>query len=165
MTSFRKSPNALRAIGLGGLVAGILDISDALLFYGARGISPQRLLQGIAAGILGPSAARGGWESAIFGLSLHFLIAFSAAAVYYVASRRIRMLREKRLASGLLYGLAVFLFMNVIVVPLSAIHRNPKAILVWSVASINAVLAVVLLVGLPIAFLAGRYASKTDSET
>lgn len=164
MPSVRQNPDALRAIGWGGLTAGVLDISDALLFYGARGLPPERLLQGIAGGLLGPSAARGGWATASLGLFLHFVIAFTAAAVYYAASRRLRMLRQRAIVSGLLYGFAVFLFMNVIVVPLSAIHRSPKGLLVWSIASVNAVLAVVLLVGLPIALAVNRYASKTATE-
>lgn len=165
MPSVRHSPDTLRAIGWGGLVAGVLDISDALLFYGAHGVPPERLLQGIASGLIGArSAAAGNWATAFLGLALHFLIAFTAAAIYYVASRRLRMLRERPLVSGLLYGFAVFLFMNVVVVPLSAIHRSPKSLLVWSVGSVNAVLAVVLFVGLPIALAVKRYASKTANE-
>src|ERR1700751_1587967 len=111
----RRNPDALLAIGWGGLIGGTFDISDALLFYGARGISPERLLQGIARGLLGARAMQGGWSTAALGLGLHFLIAFTAAAVYYAASRRIRMLRERPFVSGTLYGIFVLLFMNMIV--------------------------------------------------
>ena len=164
MSSIRRNPDALRAIGWGGLIGGILDISDALLFYGARGIPPQRLLQGIARGLLGNAALRGGWGTAILGLGLHFLIAFTAGAVYYAASRRLRILRERPVVSGILYGVAVFLFMNMIVVPLSAIRRSPTAMLALSVVSLNAVLALILFIGLPIAIAVHRFA-RESSET
>jgi uncharacterized membrane protein YagU involved in acid resistance len=164
MPLLHRNPDVLRAIGWGGLTAGVLDISDALLFYGIRGVPPQRLLQSIAGGLVGTSAAKGGWATAALGLCLHFVIAFTAAAVYYYASRRLRMLRQRAIVSGLLYGFAVFLFMNVVVVPLSALHRSPKPLLTWSLASVNAVLAVVVLVGLPIAFAVNRYANKTAIE-
>lgn len=154
----RQNPDALRAIGWGGFIGGTLDISDALLFYGVRGISPQRLLQGIARGLLGDRAMQGGWPVAILGLALHFFIAFSAAAVYYAASRRLRMLRERPLLSGTLYGIAVFLFMNMIVVPLSAIHRSPTAMLAFNIVSLNAVLALILFIGLPIAIAVRHFA-------
>jgi hypothetical protein len=161
MSPVRRSPDALRAIGWGGFIGGVLDISDALLFYGTRGVSPERLLQGIARGLLVASASQGGWATAALGLALHFLIAFSAAAVYYAVSRDVRMLRERPIVSGLLYGVAVFVFMNMIVVPLSAIHRSPTAMLAFNIVSANAVLALMLFIGLPIAIAVNRYASET----
>jgi hypothetical protein len=162
MASLRRRSDALRAIGLGGFIAGVLDISDALLFYGIRGVPPERLLQGIAAGLLGTRAIRGGWPTAILGLILHFLIAFTATAVYYGASRRLQMLRQRPIISGILYGIAVFLFMNVIVVPLSAIHRSPTAMFAFNIASLNAVLALILFIGLPIAIVVNRVARNRE---
>lgn len=159
----RRNPDPLRAIGWGGLIGGILDISDALVFYGVRGVPPERLLQGIARGLLGVRAMQGGWTTAMLGLALHFLIAFTAAAVYYTASRRLRLLRERPVWSGLLYGILVFLFMNMVVVPLSAIHGSPAAMLAFTLVSANAVLALMLFIGLPIAFAVNRYAHESRS--
>jgi hypothetical protein len=165
MSPVKRNPDTLRAIGWGGFIGGVLDISDALLFYGMRGVHPQRLLQGIARGLLGPHAMQGGWATAALGLGLHFLIAFTAAAVYYAASRRLRMLRERPVVSGLLYGIAVFLFMNTIALPLSAIHQSPSAMLAFTIASANAVLALMLFIGLPIAIAINRYASETPGAS
>ncbi len=161
MSLARPNPDALRAIGWGGLIGGILDISDALVFYAIRGVPPERLLQGIARGLLGAQAMQGGWATAMLGLGLHFLIAFTAATVYFAASRKLQMLRERPVVSGLLYGIAVFLFMNLIVVPLSAIHRSPTAMFSFSIVSANAVLALMLFIGLPIALAVNRYASES----
>ena len=161
MSPVRRNPDALRAICWGGLIGGILDISEALVFYGMRGVPPERLLRGIASGLLGARAMDGGgWAAATLGLFLHFLIALTAAAVYYAASRKLRMLRERPILSGLLYGVAVFLFMNMIVVPLSAIHRSPTAMLAFNIGTANAVLALTLFIGLPIAVAVNRYASR-----
>ena len=56
----------------------------------------------------------------MLGVFLHFFIAFSAAALYCVSSLRLKFLRDHFLVCGLFYGIAVFLVMNLIVVPLSA---------------------------------------------
>ena len=161
MSPIKRNPDPLRAIVWGGLVAGILDISDALVFYAMRGVPPERLLQGIARGLLGTRALEGGWATALLGLGLHFLIAFTATVVYYAASRQLPVLRQRPIVSGLLYGIAVFLFMNMVVVPLSAIGRSPLAMLAFNIASANAVLALMLFIGLPIAFAVNRYASES----
>jgi hypothetical protein len=163
MAPVRRNPDALRAIGWGGLIGGVLDISDALLFYGMRGVPAERLLQGIARGLLGVRALQGGWTAATLGLGLHFLIAFTAAAVYYAASRHLRMLPERPIVSGLLYGVAVFLFMNMIVLPLSSIHQSPAAMLRFNIVSANAVLALMFFIGLPIAIAVNRYAREARS--
>jgi uncharacterized membrane protein len=75
----------------------------------------------------------------------------------------LRMLRERPIVSGLLYGVAVFLFTNITVVPLSAIHRSPTALLALNVVSANAVLALMLFIGLPIAIAVNRYANQAQS--
>jgi hypothetical protein len=61
------------------------------------------------------------------GLGLHFLIAFGASAVYYAASRVVPLLTEQPILCGAFYGIAVHFFMQFLVVPLSAIGRQPFA--------------------------------------
>ena len=74
-----RRENTLRAVFWGGLLCGVLDIAYALALYGMLGIRPVRLLQGIASGIMGPSAFTYGLGTAAYGLLLHFVIAFGAA--------------------------------------------------------------------------------------
>lgn len=150
-----KQSSAARAIGWGGLIAGILDIMDAIVFYGQRGVRPMRILQSISSGMLGASAFRGGWRTAVLGLALHFVIAFGAAIVYFAASRFMRVLRERPVICGLIYGVLVYLFMNYVVLPLSAVPKNPRP-QSWP-ALINGVAAIVFLVGLPIALAVRRF--------
>jgi len=118
--SLQKNPNAMVALVWAGFTCGVLDITAALVVYGFFGLKPMRLLQGIASGLLGPRAFSGGLTTALLGLLCHFLIAFGAAAVYLVASRALGFLIEHAVISGFLYGVAVYFFMNRIVLPLSA---------------------------------------------
>ena len=60
----------------------------------------------------------------MLGGALHFLIAISAAAIYYAASRRIAFLTKRPIVAGLLYGPLVYAFMNGVVLPLSMIPRR-----------------------------------------
>lgn len=110
-----------RAILFGGLVAGTLDITDAFVYSGLRGVSPVRVLRYIASGLLGPDALSAGLPVAGLGLLLHFLIAYSIVTLYVLVSRRFTLLARLPFLCGPLYGVLAFLVMNRIVVPLSAV--------------------------------------------
>ncbi|MCU1244426.1 MAG: hypothetical protein JWN02_336, partial [Acidobacteria bacterium] len=135
----------LTTIVLAGLVAGALDITSAFVILGLRGIGPTRVLQGVAAGLLGRSSLEGGIGTAVLGLALHFFIALTAATVFYLASRRIAFLTRQPVVAGLLYGVGVYAVMNFIVLPLSAIKPHYTA----SGMTIG-VLVIMFMVGLPI---------------
>jgi hypothetical protein len=153
-----SQPRALATIVRAGLVSGVLDLTDALVFYRLRGVRPVLILQSIASGLLGRAAFNGGAASAILGTLLHFTIAFTASAVYYAASKKVPFLRQRPVIAGLLYGGAIYLFMNRIVVPLSAVAK-PRPPGTFATLT-NGVLAVVLLVGLPIALIVSRRSTR-----
>ena len=147
-----KSNYAVRAICWGGLIAGALDITAAFVLNVKVG--PMRVLRGIASGLLGASAAQGGVGTALLGLLLHFVIAFGAAAVYYTASRKLTFLVQQAIVCGLLYGIAVYWFMNLVVLPLSAFPRKVQ----FHASGVAIGLIVhMLCVGLPIALAVRRY--------
>jgi hypothetical protein len=152
-TAPESRPQYLKAIAIACLVAGILDISDALIFYGLRGISPTRILQGIASGVLGRAAFAQGTQSVLLGLLLHFFIATTWAAIYIFASRRLPLSRRPILW-GSLYGIVVYLVMNYAAVPLSKIGPRPTPPLI---PLINGVAALILCIGIPTALIARRY--------
>ncbi|MGC9944862.1 MAG: hypothetical protein ABSF64_00565 [Bryobacteraceae bacterium] len=83
--------HALLAIAVGGLIAGALDLAQACILFGAD------IPLSIAGGLLGPAAFQGGAGTYVLGVFLHFFIAFSAAAIYYTASRSLGCLREHAL--------------------------------------------------------------------
>jgi len=152
-SSSQRSGNALRAIWWGGLASGVLDITAAFIVYGRFGAKPIPLLQGIAAGLLGPRAFAGGLATAALGLLCHFFIAFSAAAVYCMASRWIRFAVQHAVVSGVVYGVLVYFFMNRVVVPLSAARKYPFSLKMMLIG----VTIHIFCVGLPIAIAARRY--------
>jgi hypothetical protein len=117
--------NPLRAILAAGFICGVLDGLCAIAISAYYGVGPVRVFRGIARGLLGPSAVRGGLGTALLGLGLHFTIATGAAAVYYLASRRMPVLIRRAVLCGVAFGAAVEIVMAFVVVPLSAIGRRP----------------------------------------
>jgi uncharacterized membrane protein YagU involved in acid resistance len=147
---------------LGGLVAGTLDITYACVYsYLKRGTSPVRILQSVASGALGDRAFTGGTKMAVLGLFFHFLIAIIAAVVYYLASRWLRFLITQAVICGILYGVCVYLFMNFVVLPLSAIPF--KMSYPWP-ALVGGLLIHMFGIGLPIS-LAVRWGSRSSTWT
>jgi hypothetical protein len=147
-----------RAILYGTLVVGALDAVDAIVFFGLRsGARPIRIFQSIASGVLGRDAFQGGLATALLGVGLHFFIAFGIVSVFYLASTRVRALTRHPVICGLLYGVAVYAVMNLIVVPLSAAGRPSFPLPIVA----NGLLIHACGVGLPSAFFARAARSRT----
>lgn len=147
---------AIRTIALTGLIVGAMDITSAFIIAIARGSTATRLLQFVASGLLGPKAFEGGATTAALGLGLHFVIAFSLVAVFYAASRQFSLLRRQAVVSGIAYGLIVYGFMNLIVLPLSA--AKPRHSLTGDLIQIGIHMFVI---GLPTALLVRRFSGGT----
>lgn len=140
----------LAPILVGGLSAAVLDFAAACI---VNRLPPITIGQAIASGLLGPAAFQGGVGAAILGAAAHTLILLVAAGLFVVAARHWRLLARRALLTGPLYGIAVWMVMNWIVVPLSAASLRPP-----SAADIAIQLAIHAgLVGLPIALAAKRF--------
>jgi len=137
-----------KAIITGGLSVGVLDFLGACVSNASRGVTPMRIGQSVASGLLGARAFQGGYKTATLGVVLHFVIAFIWATVFVLASRRLPLLTQQTILSGALYGLFVFWFMQLVVLPLSAISF--KQTFATRVV-ITGMIVHVLCVGLPIA--------------
>jgi hypothetical protein len=136
------------------LIAGVLDITAAIITTLVRGGRPTRMLQSIASGVLGAGSYQGGTKTIALGLMLHFVIALGATAVFYAASRKLRFLVRQAIISGLLYGIAVFFFMNLVVLPLSAV---PFKVSFGASQLITGLIVHMLCVGLPIALVVRHF--------
>ena len=146
---------AFPTIFWGGLIAGTLDITAACVYSWIRAnVSPVRVFQSVASGLLGPSSYTGGAKTAVLGLALHFLIATTATAFFYFASRKLRFMIEQPVTWGLVYGVLVYLFMNFVVLPLSALQQRTAPPL--SSRIIN-MLIIMFCVGLPISLIVRRF--------
>jgi len=148
----KQSLTTLHAIFLGGLIAGTLDAVDGVIAFGTQGLNPIQVLQYIASGALGQAAFRGGLATAALGAVFHFSIAWVVAAIFVLVSRLLQVLKTHAVPAGLLYGAAVYFFMNYVVLPLSAVAPDTFHLGLF----LNGVIGHALFVGLPIALFARR---------
>jgi hypothetical protein len=144
--------SALFTVLAGSAIAGTLDLAFAFTFAGIHGASPLRVLQYIASGLLGKDSFADGWWSGALGAFCHYAILAVATSLYLVASRRFSALARQPFICGPLYGVAIYLVMNFIVVPLSAVHSGAHTLegVIFDMGSH------LFFVGLPIALLVRR---------
>lgn len=160
-------PRAFHTIVFGGLAIGILDFIDASTFFPLYyGITFQSVWWGPASGALGREAARGGgWNTALLGIFLHFVVAFCIATVYYLLSRKVSYLIKHPIISGLVFGVIANVVMQWVVIPLSAIGWHPPAAPIDWGSQTNSYIGHALLVGLPVALIAAWSAKKNTTKT
>jgi uncharacterized membrane protein YagU involved in acid resistance len=163
MNGNASSPSGLSrawvGVVLGGLVAGCFDILYAIISWTLHDPprSPLWVLQSVATGVLGAKSFEGGVPAGLLGLLCHFVIAFGASVTYYLASRKIALLRERPILSGAIFGILVFLFMNWVVIPLAAC---PFTIPFTAKVLAKGFLSHAVLIGIPIAWLQKRYSGS-----
>src|SRR4051812_35454109 len=106
-------------IFLSGLIAGTLDILAALIIYDLilQKTPSIKILQSIASGIFKKEAYSGGSQMALYGLLLHYFIALTFAWFYFTIYPYFNFLRKNTLLSGILYGIFVWIVMNLLVLP------------------------------------------------
>jgi hypothetical protein len=155
---------AVQTIVEAGLIAGVLDGLDAIIYFcGMHGIPMRLFFQYIASGALGTKSLDGGVPTALLGVGFHFIVATGAAATYYVLTPAFPMLLRKPLLFGPLFGVGVYLFIYNVVIPMSVAPPQPRA---SAGKIINLLFTDTLFVGLSIALvlhnrhpsLAGDYA-------
>jgi len=154
-----KPLTPVQAVLYGGLTVGVLDILEAIVFWSFRDVPPIRVFQGIASGLLGRESFSGGVSSAALGAVLHFFIAFTVVKIYFLVSGRLPALRRRPWVWGPVYGVAVYLVMYLIVLPLSATappRFNPPNVA-------NGLFAHIVCVGLPAALFARAAAAQPTS--
>lgn len=142
-----------RVIAVATLLCGTLDIADAAIFTVAHGHNPLVMLRSIAACLLGPAAMRGGNAMSLLGLGLHFLIAAFWASLFVLLLSPTIAARRYPLAVGTVYGLLIYVVMNYLVLPHTALHiLLPQP----GPGMVNGVLALVLLFGVPLGLLSRK---------
>lgn len=139
---------------LASLAAGVPDVYVAALL--AR-VSPGRVLQTIASGVLGETSYQGGSTSMALGLGLQIVISFVIALIYNIAFAQVADIRSRPLMFGALYGVVIFIVMNFVVVPLSRAHTNHD----WDVKSAVAMTIVMILFAEIISLIAMAVGQRT----
>ena len=145
--------NLLPSIAWAGLLAGTLDIIAACGLFSIRtGQDPTVVLRFGASGAFGPTAMSGGWSMALAGLVFHFLIAFTWTTFFFLIFPKLP--KGSWIFYGLLYGVFVWLVMNLIVLPyISKITPRPFS---WS-GAITGAIVLMLAIGLPVSYLARKF--------
>jgi hypothetical protein len=144
-----------------GAAAGVLDFAFACVYSWALGGTARGVALSVASGLLGREARAGGPAIVALGVALHFLIATTAAGVFVLAARRLRLLTGRPVLAGLLYGAAVYFFMAFVVVPLSAAPQGSPTLLRRAVMLAGHL----VFVGLPISLVARRILRRAGSGT
>ena len=136
-------------IGVAGLTAALLDAMGAIIFLGAR---PAMLFKFIAMGVFGKSAMQGGKEMIVWGLIFHIIIATAWAFLFVLLWKRFPFIRRNIPATVILYGLLIWVVMNVVILPLSKVPGGPITFSsFWRGA-----LILIVAVSLPIALITRR---------
>ncbi len=153
----------LAAVVVVGVVAGVLDISFAWIFWAVKaGVALTPVLQSVASGVLGKASFSGGAASAALGFALQLFIATTMSATYYAVARRWPLLVRERIACGAGYGVVLYGVMKYVVVPLSAARSGGPQDPLWVCLSI---VAHVVLIGIPIGLVSGAAAGSARSRS
>lgn len=141
-----------------GLIAGTLDILAACTSaYLRAGMTPEKLLQFVASGLFGADAFNGGVTMAITGLLMHFMIAISWTLLFYLLYPRLSILRKNKILAGVIYGAFVWVMMNRVILPFTAIAKSPFN----PVSALIGMVILMLMIGMPNAFRAPKYFGRT----
>ena len=152
-------PSAGRVL-LAATVVAVADMLDAIIVWVVifRKATVPRIFQSVASGLLGPDSFKGGAATAALGLVLHACVALGWTLVFFLLLRYWASLRRwtasirGAVLAGLVYGAAVWLFMDGVVLPLSRARATPvTAAWFWIQLATHP-----FVVGLPIALILGR---------
>lgn len=142
------------------LVAGCLDIIAACTqAWLAKSITPGIVLKYIASGVFGKDAFAGGSGMILFGLLMHFLIAFACTVAYFLVYPKLKLLHVHILLSSLLIAAIAWAVTTQLVIPLSQVKSAPFDI----AKALMAIAILYVCIGLPVSYFTKRYYSKAKT--
>jgi uncharacterized membrane protein YagU involved in acid resistance len=152
--------NLISRIIRAGLIVGTLDILAACIYYFFKTKdNPLNILKFVASGIFGKEAFSGRNNMIVSGLILHYVIAFAFTILFFWLFSNIKILSKNKIVTGIIYGIFVWVVMNLIVVPLSNVPHRP-----FNMA--NAIINVIILIvciGIPLSFMANIFYKKVNT--
>jgi hypothetical protein len=153
------SPSIGRVL-LAAMVVAVADMLDAVVVWVViyQRSTVQRIFQAVATGLLGPDSFNGGAATAVLGGMFHCVVALGWTLVFLFLLRQWPWLRQMTASTrgavlaGLVYGAAVWLLMDGVVLPLSRARATPvTAPWFWIQLATHP-----FVVGLPISLMLGR---------
>jgi uncharacterized membrane protein YagU involved in acid resistance len=142
-----------KAVVVGGLIGGALDLLFAVSFAAYNGAAPSRVFQAIASGLLGNAALSGDAGVQVLGVTCHFAISLLWATLFAVIASRLPAVIRRPVLAGAAFGVVVFLSMRLVVLPLSA---YPHPVTFKPLATVLDLLSHMFLFGTPIALVVSR---------
>lgn len=141
-----------------GLIVGTLDILSALAYYfintGEKNVFI--VLKFIASGIFGKEAFSAGNRMILTGLVLHYIIAFAFTIFFFLIFPKIKAFSKNKILTGVIYGIFIWIVMNLVVVPLSKIGPQPFNM----INSLINVIILIVCIGIPLSFMASKFYGK-----
>jgi hypothetical protein len=154
--------NLFNIISWTALLVGTLDIMAAIIkFYIERGQEPTPVFKYIASGVFGKDAFAGGKLMIIWGIVFHYMIAFFFTLVFLLVYPKVIKWFKNKFITGFVYGLATWVIMNCIVVPLSLVPVPPFD----PVQAIIAAAILVCMIGIPAALVAHWYYGREKNSS
>ena len=140
------------------LLTGTLDAFVAILI--SYKIPPAVIFKFIASGWFGREAMSGGTSMVLWGLIFHYLIAaFFTVTLFWLYPLIAKVLKNKYLIS-IIYGLAIWVVMNYIVLPMTNIPKSHGHLELISL--LKGIAALIICIGLPVALIADHEMAKTS---
>lgn len=149
-----KRSSAYNTILKATFVAGTLDILIALVqFYLQSKRNPVVVLNYIASAVFSRAAFTGGTLMALWGLFFHYVVTLFWAILFFMIYRKVNGVTGSNIITGIVYALVIWLGMNLVVLPLSAIPSMPFNIR----SALTGAAILVIAVGLPFSFIMKKH--------
>lgn len=140
----------VKAIPLTALLAGTLDGLAASIHYILNdGSNPLNVFRFVASGVFGNTALTGELGMALLGILFHYIIASIWVCLFFWLYPRVKPIWANKYISGIVYGIIVWLLMNLIVVPLSNTPPLSSSLLQYFIG----MLIIIIAIGLPISIV------------
>lgn len=155
--------NLFSKITKAGAIVGTLDILSAFIHYFIKTGQGNvfAVLKFVASGVFGKEAFSGGNMMIIAGLILHYIIAFAFTIFFFWLYPKIKFFSRNKILTGIVYGIFIWMIMNLLIVPISNVANRPFNIFN---AIINIVILIVL-IGIPLSFMADNFYKKVNMQT
>lgn len=150
-----------RVIVKAGLIAGTLDILAAFAYYYIKtGKNPLHVLGFVAKTVLGNSITANETVIQVTGLLFHFCIAFAWTLIFFWLLPKIKWLRSNAVIAGLVYGIFVWVMMNLVIMPL---YRGTAYQYTNAQSLIVGVVTLMLAIGLPVSVILNHDLSQRNA--
>lgn len=147
-----KLKDALPTIFWLGFLTGTLDGMAAIIwsFITNPKVGADVIFEFIASAVFGKAAFTSGTQMVVAGVFFHYLIAFLFTATFYLLYPFFDKLIRNKYIIAVVYGIIVWLVMNLVVVPLSKIGYHHIKVHV----ALTGLVILIICIGIPVALIA-----------